>query len=225
MRNYRNNTFHVLWLLFGGCLELAERDKFKPNSGRLKEGRERIFLPRPIQLSERVLPGKRMFVGKCRPCPTVFPSIKVEFLHQALIKAGLGKWSHSFPLSTACYPKSCRRVGCPQGSLNLCATILSTRVGMAKRIVDQDSVSIVSPAMHAMVLIVWHRNGLGTQPWSLQYQTQVLSREQKKEKFDRSCKKVVSKKLIEEDVPRKMEKSAESLQEKNIERKELKTVI
>lgn len=139
IRNYQNNTVHVLWLLFGGCLELAKRDKIKPNSGRLKEERERILLPPPIQLSKRIFPGKRMLVGKGMPCPMVFPSIKVEFPHQALIKAGLGKWSHSFPLYTVC-PKSCRRVGCPQGSLNLWATqyMLSTRVE-----VDQDSVSSV----------------------------------------------------------------------------------
>lgn len=165
IRNYRNNTFHVLWLLFGGCLELAKRDKFKPNSGRLKEERERILLPAPIQLSERVFPGKRMLVGKGMPCPMVFPSIKVEFLHQALIKAELGKCSHSFPLSTVYCPKSCRWVGCPQGSLNLCATIHAEYPGGNGQEDFGPRLSVqCSPAMHAMVLIVWQRNGLGTQP-------------------------------------------------------------
>lgn len=135
-------------MFYGFCLEGAlswpkETSLSQTQEGWKKEQRG-ILLPSSIQLSERVLPGKRMFVGKCRPCPTVFPSIKVEFPHQALIKAGLGKWSHSFPLSTVCRPKSCRRVGCPQGSLNVCATIHAENPGgVAKRIVDQDSVFIV----------------------------------------------------------------------------------
>ena len=43
--------------------------------------------------------------------------------------------------------------------------------------------------------------------------------EQKKEKLDRSYRRVVSKKLIEEDVPRKMEKATESSQEKRLGKK------
>lgn len=65
MWNSGSNTFHIIsWLIAGGHLKLGRRDKFKPNSGRLGEGREESPPPScpPIELAEGVLLGKGMLV-------------------------------------------------------------------------------------------------------------------------------------------------------------------
>lgn len=106
----------------------------------------------------------------------LIPSVNVDFPHHALANGGFWEVKPVISFMHGLLPQLMANGWPPRIFKPPCHSTKKDLDRGTKSFMGQDSASSWSPATHAMVLLVWHRNGMCAQPWSSQYGAQAFSR-------------------------------------------------